>query len=418
VETEGGELLPYFLFVSDGEWEKSAQVVTGNERVLRARLADARFYWEMDLKKGLDALAQDLAKVVWLEPLGSLAEKGERVTQLVDRLGRTWYADSWSGLRKEALRAARLAKADLGSEMIKDGKEFTGLQGTIGARYAEAQGEDPVIVDALAEQYLPAGAGGPLPESPAGTVLAAADRLDTVAGCWAAGFVPSGSQDPYALRRAANGIVRILLEKELHLAMGEMVEETVAQLPEEAKKEGLTGELLGFFRDRIAWALRERGISYDVVDAVLAADSDDPMDAMIRAEALQAIRGEAELERLVVGFKRAANILKGIDENELPDPGGIDWKETHAAEQGLHEAVTRVREELVEAGLRKDYPAMLRHLLELRAPIDTFFDDVLVMAEDAGERTRRLALLAEARELFHHLFDPARIVIEGENAAA
>jgi glycyl-tRNA synthetase beta chain len=382
--------------------------------VLRARLADARFYWDVDLKSGLEKLARDLEKIVWLESVGTLAEKSRRVTAIAERLGEVWFPKDWPKLRDDVLRAAHLAKADLASEMIKDGKEFTGLQGVIGARYAEVAGESETFTNTLVEQYLPRGAGDPLPESQGGIVLSFADRLDTVTGCWGAGFVPTGSQDPYALRRAANGMVRILMEKELHANLTDLVGDSVSRLPKQVQREGLQGEVLDFLSDRATFFLRERGISYDVVDAVLCADADDPLDARARAQALQAIREDERLERLVIGFKRAANILKGIDESELPDAHELDWSKTEKAERDLHKAVQKAEKALVSARKKKDYPAMLRHLLELRGPIDTFFDDVLVMTDSAQERDRRLALLAEARELFHHFFDPARIVIEGE----
>jgi glycyl-tRNA synthetase beta chain len=302
--------------------------------------------------------------------------------------------------------------------MIRDGKEFTGLQGTIGARYAEAGGESPVVSRALLEQYLPRGAKDPVPTSPEGTLLAMADRLDTIAGCWAAGFVPSGSQDPYALRRAGNGVVRILLERERHASLPEAVEKAVAGLPPDARRDGLAGEIGEFLRDRIAHFLREHGIPYDVADAVLSADAEDPLDVLTRARALEGIRAEEDLERLVVGFKRAANILKGVDEGSLPDPETLDWEGAMPAERSLHESTRAVEADLQEAWEGRDYAAMLARLLELREPIDTFFDDVLVMAEEPAERDRRLALLARARRLFHHVFDPSRIVIEGETAAA
>jgi glycyl-tRNA synthetase beta chain len=416
VEDTNGRLLPHFLVVCDGHWEDPSLVVAGNERVLRARLADARFYWQVDLKRGLDALTESLGQVVWLESLGSMRDKVERVTALVDWLGRTWHGESWTGLRDDALRAARISKADLASEMIKDGKEFTGLQGTIGARYAEAGGESAIVSGALIEQYLPRGAGDPVPASTVGEALAVADRLDTIAGCWAAGFVPSGSQDPYGLRRAGNGIVRILLEKKIHASLPEAVERAVAGLPEAVHRDDLVGGIRAFFEERLAHFLREHGIPYDVADAVLAADAEDPLDVLTRARALEHIRAEEDLERLVVGFKRAANILKGIDVETLPDPAGLDWKEAMPAERDLHEVTGRVEEGLDAAWATKDYPAMLELLLGLRGPIDVFFDDVLVMAEDPAERDRRLALLARARGLFHHVFDPARIVIEGEGA--
>lgn len=416
VEDSKGNLLPNFLVVTDGEWEDPKQVIAGNERVLRARLSDARFYWEVDLKTGLDALSESLANVVWLESVGTLKQKIERVTAMVDRLGREWFPDEWPDLKDDVLRASKLAKADLASEMIKDGKEFTGLQGVIGARYAEAAGENKNLTTTLSEQYLPRGAGDPLPESRGGLVLSFADRLDTVTGCWSAGFVPSGSQDPYALRRAANGMIRILMEKNLHTDLSQLVEASVARLPDAIKRDDLAGEVLAFLTDRTAFFLRERGITYDVVDAVLGAEAHDPLDALSRATALNAIRADERLERLVIGFKRAANILKGIDEETLPDPHQLDWSGTEKAEQGLHKAVLKAEKALTAARKKKDYPAMLKHLLELRGPIDKFFDDVLVMTDNNDEKNRRLALLAEARELFHHFFDPARIVIEGEAA--
>jgi glycyl-tRNA synthetase beta chain len=413
-----GRLLPNFLVVCDGKWRDVSQVVAGNERVLRARLADARFYWNMDRKTGLDALSQALSGIVWLEAIGTMGEKTERVTRLVEHMGPQWFPGEWPGLRDASVRAARLAKADLASEMIKDGKEFTGLQGLMGARYAEAAGEPEALAQALVEQYLPRGTGGDLPATPAGMLLAFADRLDSVAGCFAAGFVPSGSQDPYALRRAANGMVRLLMEKRRHVSLRDLVTHAVEQLPARVRRDGLAADVLGFLSDRTAFYLRERGIPYDVVDAVLAADADDPLDVLARAEALQVFRGGEALGRLVVGCKRAANILKGIDEAGLPDPAVIDWSRATPAEAALWMAIGEVGRGLHQAREQKDYRAMLDALLTLRAPIDRFFDDVLVMSEDRGERERRLGLLAAARGLFHHFFDPARIVIEGETADA
>ena len=411
-----GHLLASFLVVCDGEWADPSMVTAGNERVLRARLADARFYWNVDRKRGLEALSQALSGIVWLEAVGTMGEKTERVERLVEHLGPLWFEAEWPRLEENALRAARLAKADLASEMIKDGKEFTGLQGVMGARYAEAAGEKPELARALIEQYLPRGAGNDLPETPAGVLLAFADRLDTVAGCFAAGFVPSGSQDPYALRRAANGMVRLVMEKRLHVSLKNLVEQAVSALPEKTRRENLVGEILEFLSDRIAFYLRERGVSYDVVEAVLAADADDPLDALARADALAAIRGSEDLERLVIGFKRAANILKGVEVAKLPELARVDLKGAEPAETSLGAAVGEVGRELVRAREKKNYPAMLELLLTLRTPIDRFFDDVMVMSENPKERERRLALLAGARELFHDLFDPARIVIEGEAA--
>jgi glycyl-tRNA synthetase beta chain len=192
------------------------------------------------------------------------------------------------------------------------------------------------------------------------------------------------------------------------------VAQAINELPAKVRRDGLADQVLEFLNDRTAFFLKERGISYDVVDAVLAAGADDPLDALARAEALGGIRSSEDLERLVIGFKRAANILKGV--SGLPEMGTANWEGAHPTERKLREAVERVASSLREARARKDYPAMLAVLLKLRDPIDRFFDDVLVMSEKKEERERRLALLSAARGLFHHLFDPARIVIEGETA--
>ncbi len=417
VEGKDGALRANFLVVTDGEWDDPALVLAGNERVLRARLADARFYWDVDRKTGLDAMAQALDKVVWLESVGTLAEKAERVHWLVERLGRFWYADDWAAMGEGALRAARLAKADLASEMIKDGKEFTGLQGIIGARYAASANEAAGVVKGLEEQYRPQGAGDRLPESREGLLLSVADKFDTIAGCWAAGFVPSGSQDPYALRRAANGIVRILLDKSLQLPLTEIVSMAVRQLPEAVRRDGLEQEILDFFRDRVAFALRDRGIAYDVVEAVLAAELDDPWLVHLRATALETIRGEEDLARLVIGFKRVANIVKSADVSGLPKADTVDWSATDASEQGLFAAAERVGRELDEARALQDFPRAVQLYLSLRDPIDRFFDGVMVMSEDPAERARRLALLDYVAALFRPVFDPSRIVLEGESVA-
>ncbi|NNF07558.1 MAG: glycine--tRNA ligase subunit beta, partial [Candidatus Eisenbacteria bacterium] len=414
VEDASGKLLPHFLVVADGRWDDASQVIAGNERVLRARLSDARFYWDVDLKTGLDGLADALKSVVWLEGLGTLADKSERVAKIMVALGPDVAGDAWSSLTQKAPRAAKVAKADLASEMIKDGKEFTGLQGVIGARYGEALGEDPEVCQALAQQYLPRGSKDPLPESELGLLLALADRFDTIAGCWAAGFVPTGSQDPYGLRRAGNGIVRILLEKSRVTSLSEAIKNALQNLPGDWNREALGQEIASFFRERLAFHLRERSISYDVVDAVLEVGADHPVDALARAKALQAVRGEAELERLVIGYKRAANILKGINASDIESFDGLDWSGAEPAEEALRQAVTQATPKVLQLNQDAKYPEMLQELLTLREPIDTFFDDVMVMSEDPKQKARRVSLLNQVRLLFQNLCDLSCIVIEGE----
>ena len=413
VEQENGQLLPGFLVVCDGTWDDPAAVLEGNERVLRARLADARFYWDVDLRRGMDELSKDLEKVVWLEPLGSMAEKGRRVSKLMTILGPLLYEEQWESLKSTAERSATIAKADLCSEMIKDGKEFTGLQGIVGARYGRAGGEPEEVCRALEEQYLPRGAKDPVPLTPVGRLLAIADRMDTIAGCWAAGFVPSGSQDPYALRRAGNGVVRILLESHASLDLGELVQNAVEGLPDAVRRPGLDAELTAFLKERVAYFLGEAGFRYDTVEAVLGGGVLDPINAAARARALEDLREGEDLEPLVVAFKRAANILKSVDW-EIPAWETVDWTESVPAEAGLKSALTDAADAVAEASKHRAHKDMLAALLTLRVPIDTFFDNVMVMAESPRERDRRIALLSEVRRLFEQFCDLTKIVLEGE----
>jgi glycyl-tRNA synthetase beta chain len=430
VEDASGALLPRFVAVANGRWADTTQVVAGNERVLRARLADARFYWDADRKAGLDARLDELRNVVWIEGAGTLLDRVARIERLTAWLG-TAPTDSAQGLRDGAGRAvvdaaaagvaarvARLAKADLATDMIKDGKEFTGLQGVIGGHYARAAGESEEVARGVAEHYQPRGPADALPSTVPGRLVSLADRLDTLAGCFAMGFYPTGSQDPYALRRAANGLVRILLESDWHVSLAAAVRQAIALLPESARERAEGGEaalqarLLEFLGDRLEYFLKEGGLPHDVAQATLAADADDPVDARARAQALAAIRGEADLEKLVVGFKRAANILKGLDEEVPPfEPSSVESAEP--VERDLWQAVVTARNRLRAADTTHDYPAALTALLALRGPIDAFFEGVMVLSKNDAERRRRVALLGEVRATFGRLYDLSRIVVEG-----
>ncbi len=411
-----GKLLPNFITIANGRWADDSQVAAGNERVLRARLADARFYWDTDLKAGLDTKRQDLKNVVWLEGAGTVWDRSERIAALVGRLGARFNVSADEA--KAAARAAELAKADLATEMIKDGKEFTSLQGVVGSEYARASGEPDAVVMGIREHYAPRGPSDPLPSTVPGLLISLADRFDALAGCFAMGLIPSGSQDPYALRRAANGIMRIVMEKGWHVTLSDLCGDALAALPDTAfakakgGRDGVRAQVLDFLRDRLAWHLRESGIAYDAAAATLAASADDPVDARARAAALSAIRGEADLEKLVVGFKRAANILKGVDE-EVPALTDVMMSGAEPAELALRSAVTAAQDEIEAAMKAVDYPRAVKAFLTLRAPIDGFFEGVMVMSKDDTERKRRLALLRETKALFDRLYDLTQIVVEG-----
>jgi glycyl-tRNA synthetase beta chain len=401
--------------------------------VLRARLADARFYWSEDLKHGVDALADELDRIVFIEGLGTIGQKWRRVLDVARAINQVLPAKQRVG---DAVleRAARLMKADLASTMIRDGKEFTALQGIIGARYAAAAGEDAAVAEAIREHYLPRAAGDPLPESTAGRVFALADRLDTLAGCFMAGLKPSGSQDPYALRRSGNGVVRLAAAMEA-VSLDSLIDRSGkgygTTLTDEEVGARWIGKAAGadlaeFLRGRAEAYLKENGVPYDVAAAVLAAGWARPGVARRRADALATLRGDATFERLITGVKRVGNILPK-DRRRL----GASWEDIHAAvsgsgafpfdaarfqdeaETGLLKAV-RATIGPIETADGSDRPeSVLRGLSGLADPNDRYFERVLVNAEDPALRDARHALLAAVFALFGRFADFQAIVEQG-----
>jgi glycyl-tRNA synthetase beta chain len=412
----GGKLLPRFLCVVNGPLGGPGgldpeRVRGGHERVLRARLADARFYWERDSARGVEGREPELAGVVWQEGLGSLADKTERLRALAAAIVESWDP----ALAPVVERAARLAKVDQVSEMVRDGKEFTGLQGRIGAEYARVAGEDGAVCAAIADQYLPRGAEDALPATLAGSALATADKLDHVAGAFVAGKIPSGSEDPFAVRRAANGLLRILVEADRHVSLDRLIEralELFRPFWNERDPAVVRAELRDFFMQRIDAFLADRGIRYDLADATVHGSMDDPADVRRRAEALAEYSASPDFAPLVVGYKRVANILRGVDRVPPLDPKGL----SEPAERELHAAAAAAAGKIREHRAGRRFGAALAELLALRKPIDCFFDDVMVMVDEEAVRNRRLALLAEVRELFTGTWDLSRVVVEGEKS--
>jgi glycyl-tRNA synthetase beta chain len=419
VEESRGEpaLRNTFLCVVNGPLRAGGldlQIVRGgHERVLHARLADARFYWQRDVARGVKDRESELAGVVWQEGLGTLADKTRRLVDLGVQIARAWDPS----LEPIARRAALLAKVDQVSEMVRDGKEFTALEGVIGAEYARAGGEAAEVCAAIAEQYLPRGADDRLPASLAGAALAVADKLDHVTGAFVAGKAPSGSEDPFAVRRAANGLLRILIETDRHVSLSALIRRALALLAPflgERNSGEVEEELKEFFGQRIDAFLAERGIRYDLADATVHGSMDDPADIRHRAEALAAYSSSPDFAPLVVGYKRVANILRGPEASPIPalSPASL----TEPAERELHAAAAAAAGRIREHASARRFGDALAELLALRAPIDRFFDDVMVMVEDRQVRGRRLALLAEVRELFTGTWDLSRVVLEGEKS--
>ncbi len=427
VENTDGGLLPAFIAARNGDDRGLDVVRRGNEDVLVARLEDARFYWNTDLKHAPADRVESLTSVVWMEGLGSLREKAARLESLAG-----WLADRLAPVAGDAARrAALLCKTDLLSEMIGSGKEYASLEGVMGGHYARRAGELEDVATAIAEHYRPRGAADALPASDAGSLLSLADKLDHVAGAFTGGKVPTGSEDPYGVRRAGNGVVRILIDQKRHLDLyATSMESTRVLFAEhpELPHSQIMKQLGEFWRGRVELALDERGIAYDTRDAALearivapGADASaprrpgwaDPHDGMLRARVLGEFRTDRRFEPLAILFKRVGNILKAATEK----PGPLDPARFEAdAERTLAAAADAARARTEPLWSERRYAEILPALLELETPIHSFFDDVLVNAEDPVLRLNRLRLLMDVRDLFVRGWDLSRVVVEGDKA--
>ncbi|MEL6297942.1 MAG: glycine--tRNA ligase subunit beta [Pseudomonadota bacterium] len=392
-----GKLANRFLMVSNLiAVDDGRTIVAGNEKVINARLSDAKFFWEKDLATKLEPMRQQLGAITFHAKLGSQADRVERVTELSRRV-----AGSVDAEPDLAGRAAQLCKADLVSEMVG---EFPELQGLMGRYYALAEGMNGKVAHALEDHYKPRGAGDDVPTEPVSIAVAIADKLDTLVGFWAIDEKPTGSGDPYQLRRAALGIIRICLENDLRVPLGKLIETAAESVVRDASAPTAAGtlksDLLGFFADRLKVYLRDRGQRHDLIDAVYAlGDQDDLALIVKRVEALGAFLETDDGANLLSGTKRAANILRAEEKKDgktfsgVPDGALL----VEPAERGLEAAIAKVKFDTAAAINVENFEGAMRALAELRAPVDAFFDDVTVNADDAKLRDNRLKLLAEIR---------------------
>jgi glycyl-tRNA synthetase beta chain len=407
LEAKDGSLLPSFVMIRSGRGEGHDEIRRGTQAVLRARLEDARFYWENDLKTGLEAKVASLKGIVWHEKLGTLHDRTMRIVQVVEELARSLAPAA----RRAASRAAFLSKADIASEMIRSGKEFAALQGVIGAEYAAAAGEPPEVVRAIREHYLPQGPDDPLPVSTEGTLLSLADRLEALVGGFRAGLEVTGSQDPYGLRRAGNGIVRILIEKNLRLDVLEAAGKLDKTFTEGNIGQAREDEFRSFWVQRVQSALEEAGITRETALAALAVRPGDPLDVLARARAIDLVRQSPDFEGLMVGYRRAANLVRTAPPEDVPTSGqplaerAENFGEKVEADLHLETKMARQAMETYLQSATPDYAAALKHLLGLRPAIDSFFESVMVMAEDPPTRRRRLGLLEAVRQTFLRIAD-------------
>ena len=404
VEDTHGKLAPHFLAVLNTVATEAGQAVIrhGNARVLRARFNDARFFWQFDQRISLEQRVPLLEHVTFQKDLGSYALKSTRVVELSARLA-ALLQTTGIGLDVEALAiAARLAKTDLTTDLVK---EFTELQGKVGGLYARAQGLPEKAADAIYDHYRPASMDDRIPRTLEAQVLALADKADTIAGMFSLGMEPTGSKDPFALRRAANGIVRILAEGQLPLSLGQLVTATAAP-PQVA------GKVASFLVERLDFYLREaRSHAYDVVKAVLAAGSDDVRDAVARAEAVSAIRGSEDFAAVSSAFKRMKNILAQASEKHIAPAPSVDASFfTDPSEPELWSRTTTLASEVHRLRSNRDYLAALEQTATLRPPVDAFFEAVMVLDPDPIVRANRLALLSAVLTAFGGIADYSEIV--------
>ncbi|ABI55370.1 glycine--tRNA ligase subunit beta [Alkalilimnicola ehrlichii MLHE-1] len=399
VRGQDGQLLPLFITVANIESRDPDQVRSGNERVIRPRLADADFFWQQDRKRPLIDRLADLKGVIFQKQLGTLYDKTQRVAHLAEQLAVEMDHDP-----APVARAAWLARCDLGTEMVG---EFPELQGIMGRYYALHDGEPKAVADAILEHYRPRYAGEAIPATPAGRLLAIAERADTLAGIFAIGLAPTGDKDPFALRRAALGLMRTLIEGELPLDLEGLLGRAAVLLPEGIAGRSIAEEVYDFCLERLRGYYQEQGIGAELFEAVLAVRPRCPLDFHRRLLACRRFAGLPEAEALAAANKRIGNILRKAGETVPDTVASAQLKEP--AEQALARSLEATREQLQPRLAEGDYAGALEGLARLREPVDTFFDDILVMAEDPGVRVNRLALLKAIQALFLEIADVSRL---------
>jgi glycyl-tRNA synthetase beta chain len=408
VEKRNGDLAPQFLAVINLAKDPKGLVRAGHERVLKARFADAQFFWATDQRCRLADYLPKLERVTYESRLGSYRDKVERIRAIARWLAEQWFNRGMVQAHvADADHAAELAKCDLATEMVR---EFPELQGIVGGLYARAQGEPDQVADAIYDHYRPVGLDDPVPRNIIGCAVAIADKLDSMVGCFAVGLVPSGSSDPYALRRAALGIVKIILDVKLPVSLSQAISAAGKALATNPPKRAVTpkqeAQVLDFLLDRARFVFRERtGFAYDEVSAVFRAGADDLLDAEKRLSALRAIRKSKNFEPLAVSFKRIRKILEKSNHKDAQLPAVQAELFDSAAERELF-AAERAAAVKVQAEKRAGhYEQALERIAGLRKAVDRFFDEVLVMAENEAVRKNRLALLAELLREFTTVAD-------------
>jgi glycyl-tRNA synthetase beta chain len=398
------KLMPGFIAVNNTQARDMDLVATGHERVLRARLADAEFFYESDIQVPAETRVEKLKGVLFQAKLGTMYEKMERICQLARYLAD--QVDENSDLKGWVLKASRLCKSDLVSHVVG---EFPKLQGVMGKVYAAVDQEPDEVSAAIEEHYFPTHSGGVLPETITGSLVAIADKIDSICGCFSAGLLPTGAADPYALRRQGIGIVQIMLNKGFSFSLEALIDKSTSLFTDKATEEipVTAGRVYTFLQNRMSGMLSEEGFSKDVISAVLSVSADNIPNVWSRTRALQLLKAEPDFEPLAVAFKRVVNIIKKAEnfEGTVVEPVLFENDSESNLLFSLENVEKNVNKKLDEGA----FDQALKDMATLRGPVDRFFDDVLVMAEDDRIRKNRLALLQRIATLFEKIADFSKI---------
>ncbi|GFN34691.1 glycine--tRNA ligase subunit beta [Tepidimicrobium xylanilyticum] len=404
IVNDKGVLLPYFITVRNGNDQYIDVVIKGNEKVLGARLEDAKFFYYEDIKNPIEDYVEPLKNIVFQEKLGTLYDKTIRIRKLAKKIGD--YLEVGEETQRNIDRAAYLSKADLVTKMVG---EFTELQGRMGMEYAKHSGENEIVSTAIYEQYLPRFAGDDLPTTTAGSILSIADKLDTISGCFAIGIEPTGSQDPYGLRRQALGVINIVLDRRLNLSLGELIDFALYIYVEEL---GLVfdyaevkNSILGFFNGRIKNMFSDMGIRYDIIDGVISTGIDNIYDLMIRANKLNEYFEKYGLTDVLSTFNRVTNLAEKSTSTEVKRDLLIE-----DAEIELYDGFNDIEEKVLNHLDKKEYDKALEQFIVLKEAIDNFFDKVMVMVDDEAIRENRLNLLGKISKTMLLICDLSKLV--------
>lgn len=415
VINKSGKLMPYFVAVNNTKARDMKLVAKGHERVLRARLADAQFFYHKDLEVSNNERIEKLKGVLFQAQLGTMYAKTQRVSKIGKFIAKTvdvGLADekSGNGLKSQVARAAKLCKADLVSQVVG---EFPKLQGVMGRVYATIARELPTVSAAIEEHYRPTYSGGPLPDTITGSVLSIADKIDSICGCFSAGLTPTGASDPYALRRQGIGIIQIITDKGFSLSLRKLIKKSLNQfeLKDPAEIKTLTRKVYSFLQNRIIQLLADQGYAKDTIAAVVAVSIDHVPNVWSRLQAVESLKTKQDFEPLAVAFKRVVNILKKSGRLKgTARPGELNENLfEHQSEAALFAAYQKVEKEVADAIQKGLFEKALQDIATLRGPVDAFFDGVMVLTEDKSVRRNRLALLEHIAALFSQIADFSKL---------